>query len=78
MSTSGAVMVAMLGKTLHYSELHTALFSSTVSTNFHLWRCPGGDEDVLGTNGISWLICVCSMAPDLVPVVGPAPDRCRC
>ncbi|KAF1968543.1 hypothetical protein BU23DRAFT_261275 [Bimuria novae-zelandiae CBS 107.79] len=38
MSTSRAVMVAMLGKTLHYSELHTALSSSAISTNHRLRR----------------------------------------
>ncbi|PVH91407.1 hypothetical protein DM02DRAFT_343866 [Periconia macrospinosa] len=32
------VMVAMLGKTLHYSELHTPLSSSTISTNYRLRR----------------------------------------
>ena len=31
-------MVAMLGKTLHYSELHTALSSSAISTNHRLRR----------------------------------------
>jgi hypothetical protein len=31
-------MVAMLGKTLHYLELHTALFSSAISTDHRLQR----------------------------------------
>ena len=38
MSTSGAVMVAMLGKTLRYLKLHLLLFSSAISTNHRLQR----------------------------------------
>ncbi|KAF2469531.1 uncharacterized protein BDR25DRAFT_356225 [Lindgomyces ingoldianus] len=34
--TSRAVIMAILGKTLHYLELHTALFSSAISTNYRL------------------------------------------
>ncbi|KAK7178073.1 hypothetical protein PSPO01_15873 [Paraphaeosphaeria sporulosa] len=33
MTISRAVVVAMHGKTLHFPELHTALFSSDISTN---------------------------------------------
>jgi len=37
MSTGRAVIMAMLGKTLHYLELHAVLFSSAISTNYRLW-----------------------------------------
>jgi len=41
MSISGAVLVAMLGKTPHYLELHTVFFSSfssAISTDHRLRR----------------------------------------